>query len=173
MKIQNSNNQTGPLGRVLADVDKIRFEDPMFENKDMEVHHVPTEHGVNEGNPNIRSYKEGNTIKILCGGRTPEEKQRNVPHIFGHGVALRATPDMLKEIKLNMLPRDLDLISPEYQSFIEESPERGLLGSYLANRLSSWLFHSAKQSGGFKDYLKKFPPETHILGVLNNALLQL
>lgn len=175
MKIQKIPSYLGPSGSVLEVLDNIRFEHPFFDHPDTKVMFGPTDqtNQTNQTNANKGASLElGNKGEVKCNVSNLDHFEEVIPHIFGVAGASHLNQELANKVRDNMLPQDADYIHPLYNS-LKLPTEGKLFGSYLANRIHAWLGSAGKNPIGFLPYIKKYPPDKHILGVLNNVLLQL
>jgi len=177
MKIQKLPSQFGPSGQTLEALDNIRFEHPFFDHPDTKVTFGslpvgPSDQPDQPTQPTQPSLELGSKGEVKCNVSNLDHFEEVIPHIFGVAGASHLSQELANKVRDNMLPQDADYIHSLYNS-LKLPPEGKLFGSYLANRLHAWLGSAGKNPIGFLPYIKKYPPDKHILGVLNNVLLQL
>jgi len=172
-KLPSYLTELGHSGQALEALDNIRFEHPFFDHPDTKVMFgsLPVV-SLPVGPKDQPTIELGNKGEVKCNVSNLDHFEEVIPHIFGVAGASHLNQELANKIRDNMLPQDSDYVHPLYNP-LKLPTENKLFGSYLANRLHAWLGSASKNPIGFLPYIKKYPPDKHILGVLNNVLLQL
>lgn len=159
MKLQKIKLNDESSSRVLEELDNIRFEHPLLKCEDCKVYHTPDKKStlVNQD----KTYLRGNTT---------EELANDIPNVFAYNVVSKIAPDKISQVFKDVHENEyLDLVSPDFHAL---PSDKGILASYLSNKLANWLSTKDKLKQGFLTYLEGRPPENSALGRVHNFLLE-
>ena len=149
---------------ILEEIDKVRFEHPIFSCKDAIVKHIENKGGplgASNANASSGSNLRGNTI---------EEIGKDIPNIFAYNVVSKIPEDQINNVLKDTHENEyIDLVSPDFHSM---DSKRGIMTSYLSNKIANWLSTKDKLKLGFSEYIQTRPPENSILGKIHNFILE-